>query len=46
VTGAKDAVDAGGNPLYQNVDASFVVATLVAAVQELTARVAALESRA
>jgi hypothetical protein len=46
VTGAKDAVDAEGNPLYQNADASFVVATLVAAVQELTARVAALEAKA
>lgn len=45
VTGAKDAVDTKGNPAYQNVDASFVVATLVAAVQELSARVAALEAK-
>ena len=46
VTGAKDAVDWKDEPLYQNVDASHVVATLVAAVKELAARVAALEARA
>jgi hypothetical protein len=51
VTGAKDAVDADGNPKYQGVDTSFLVATLTAAIQEqqalitsLTARVAALEA--
>jgi hypothetical protein len=50
VTGAKDAVDAEGNPQYQGFDASFLVATLTAALQEahglitaLTARVEALE---
>jgi hypothetical protein len=44
VTGEKDAVDADGNPQYQGVDTSFLVATLVKAVQELTARIAALEA--
>ena len=43
VTGEKDAVDVEGNPRYQGVDTSFLVATLAAAIQELTARVAALE---
>jgi hypothetical protein len=44
VTGEKDAVDAEGNPQYQGVDTSFLVATLVKAVQELNARIAALEA--
>jgi hypothetical protein len=35
VTGAKDAVDAEGNPQYQGIDTSFLVATLTAAIQEL-----------
>ena len=50
VTGEKDAVDAEGNPQYQGIDTSFLVATLTAAIQEqqaiitaLTARVDALE---
>ena len=34
VTGEKDAVDAEGNPVYQGVDTSFLVATLTAAIQE------------
>jgi hypothetical protein len=46
VTGAKDAVDADGNPVYQGIDTSFLVATLTAAIQELTARVQALEAKA
>ena len=37
VTGEKDAVDADGNPIYQGVDTSFLVATLTAALQELKA---------
>lgn len=37
VTGEKDAVDADGNPQYQGVDTSFLVATVVAALQELKA---------
>jgi len=44
VTGEKDAVDAEGNPQYQGVDASKIVPLLVAAVQELSAKVAALEA--
>ena len=35
VTGTKDAVDKNGNPDYQGVDVSFLVATLTAAIQEL-----------
>jgi hypothetical protein len=34
VTGEKDAVDAEGNPQYQGIDTSFLVATLAAALQE------------
>ena len=45
VTGEKDGVDVEGNPRYQGVDTSFLVATLTAAIQELTARVAQLESK-
>jgi hypothetical protein len=52
VTGEKDAVDADGNPVYQGVDTSFLVATLTAAIQELKAeldttkaRLAALEAK-
>ena len=37
VTREKDAVDADGNPKYQGVDTSFLVATLTAAIQELKA---------
>jgi len=45
VTGDKDSVYEDGTPRYQGVDASYVVATLVAAVKELSARVAALEAK-
>jgi hypothetical protein len=45
VTGDKDAVDADGNPTYQGVDLSKLVPILVAAIQELTARVQTLEAR-
>ena len=51
VVGEKDAVDAEGNPQYQGIDTSFLVATLTAAIQELkatvdaqAARIAALEN--
>lgn len=37
VTGEKDAVDSEGNPIYQGIDTSFLVATLTAAIQELKA---------
>jgi hypothetical protein len=52
VVGEKDAVDDEGNPKYQGVDTSFLVATLTAAIQEqqamieeLKTKVAALEAR-
>jgi hypothetical protein len=52
VTGEKDAVDADGKPKYQGVDTSFLVATLVSAIQEqqaliesLTTRLTALENK-
>jgi hypothetical protein len=38
VTGEKDAIDADGNPDYQGIDTSFLVATLTAAIQELNAK--------
>jgi hypothetical protein len=44
ITGEKDAVDADGNPVYQGIDQAKLVPLLVAAVQELSARVAALEA--
>jgi len=37
VSGEKDAVDEEGNPVYQGIDTSFLVATLTAAIQELKA---------
>jgi hypothetical protein len=52
VVGEKDGVDADGNPKYQAIDTSFLVATLTAAIQEqqvlitaLTARITALENK-
>ena len=52
VAGEKDAVDAEGNPQYQGIDVSFLVATLTAAIQEqqalittLTQRITALEAK-
>jgi hypothetical protein len=52
VHGKKDAIDEDGNPKYQSMDSSFLIATLAAAIQEqqtlitdLTARVAVLESK-
>jgi len=44
ITGAKDAVDADGNPQYQGIDQSKLVPLLVATIQELEARITALES--
>jgi hypothetical protein len=51
VTGEKDAQDTNGDPVYQGVDHSRIVATLTAAIQEqqnvissLIARVEALEA--
>jgi hypothetical protein len=52
VTGEKNAVDSDGNPKYQGIDTSFLVATLTAAIQEqqaiiesLTTRITALEGQ-
>ena len=52
VTGEKDAVDTQGNPRYQMVDTSFLIATLTAAIQEqqtiindLKARIETLEAK-
>jgi hypothetical protein len=52
VTGEKDAVDEKGDPKYQMVDTSFLVATLTAAIQEqqqiitdLKARIEILEAK-
>jgi hypothetical protein len=44
VTGEKNAVDADGNPIYQQMDHSVLVPLLIAEVQSLRARVAALEA--
>ena len=45
VGGTKDAIREDGTPDYQGVDTSFLVATLTAAIKELTARVIALENK-
>tara|TARA_R100001129_G_scaffold150359_1_gene112462 strand:+ start:20 stop:1276 length:1257 start_codon:yes stop_codon:yes gene_type:complete len=45
VTGEKDEVDSDNKPVYQGIDHSKLVPLLVAAVQELTAKVEALEAK-
>jgi hypothetical protein len=45
VTGEKDAVDDEGNPEYQGIDQSKLVPLLVKTIQELEARITALESQ-
>jgi hypothetical protein len=52
VHGEKDAIDANGKPVYQNVDTSHLIATLTKAIQEqqaliesLTTRLTALENK-
>ena len=45
VTGAKDAVDADGNPEYQGIDQSKLVPLLTAALQEALTKIDALETR-
>jgi hypothetical protein len=52
VMGTKDAIDANGNPVYQQIDRSGAIPFLVAAIQEqqalitaLTARITALENK-
>jgi hypothetical protein len=44
VVGKKDAVDADGNPVYQGIDTSFLVATLTAAIQEQQALITQLQA--
>ena len=44
ITGEKDGVDEEGNPSYQGIDQSKLVPLLVKTIQELEARIAALES--
>ena len=45
VTGAKDAVDADGNPEYQGIDQSKLVPLLTAALQETLTKIETLEAR-
>ena len=44
VTGEKDAVDDEGNPVYQGIDPSKIVATLTAAIQEQQAIIESLQA--
>jgi len=45
VSGAKDEIDANGNPKYQGVDSSHLVPLLTAALQEAITRIEALEAK-
>ena len=45
VTGEKDGIDEDGNPKYQGIDVSFLVATLTAAIQEQQALITSLTER-
>jgi hypothetical protein len=45
VIGQKDAVDEHGKPVYQEIDTSFLVATLTAAIQELSTELNALKQK-
>ena len=45
ITGTKDAVDENGNPVYQGIDQSKLVPLLVKTIQELEARITALETQ-
>ena len=44
ITGTKDEVDEDGNPEYQGIDQSKLVPLLVKTIQELEARITALET--
>jgi len=44
-TGAKDEVDAEGNPIYQGIDQSKLVPLLTAALQEALQKIDAMEAR-
>ena len=45
VTGEKDVVDENNDPVYQQMDASRLIPIMVAAIQELSQKVAELESK-
>ena len=45
VVGTKDAVDENENPVYQAIDTSFIIASLVSAVQELKREIDTLKTR-
>ena len=45
VSGEKDGLDIEGNPKYQGIDTSFLVATLTAAIQEQQAIIESLKAR-
>ena len=45
ISGEKDAVDDDGNAVYQGIDQSKLVPLLVKTIQELEARITALESK-
>jgi len=45
VTGKKDGLDEDGNPEYQSLDASFLVATLTKAIQEQQALITSLQEQ-
>jgi hypothetical protein len=44
-TGEKDAVDADGNPVYQQMDASALIPVMWAEIQSLRVRLAVLEAK-
>ena len=44
ITGTKDEIDEDGNPVMQGIDQSKIVPLLVKTIQELEARIAALET--
>ena len=44
-TGTKDAVDADGNPVYQQMDASALIPVMWAEIQDLRKRLATLEAK-
>jgi hypothetical protein len=44
-TGEKDAVDADGKPVYQQMDASALIPVMWAEIQDLRKRLTALEAK-
>jgi hypothetical protein len=45
ITGEKDAVDADGKPVYQQVNYTGLICRMGAVIQQLEARLAALENK-